>query len=49
MSIIFASMLMLNRHFQMQLSVIMLALEGLNNVFCVYTEVTAQDDTVIFE
>ena len=49
MSIMLASLLMLNRHFQLQLSVIMLALKGLNNVFCVYTEVTAQDDTVIFE
>ena len=42
----FASMLMLNRHIQM---VILLAFLGLNNVFCVYTEVMAQDDTVTFE
>ena len=36
------SMLMLNRHFQMQLL-------GLINVFCIYTEVMGQDDTVTFE
>ena len=35
----FASMAMLNRHFQMQLFCV-------NNVFCVYTAVMAQDDTV---
>ena len=38
----FASMLMLNRHFQMQ--IILLAFKGLNEVFCVYTEVMAHDD-----
>ena len=38
----FASMLMLNRHFQMQLFC-------WRNVFCVYTEVMAQDDTVTLE
>ena len=27
----------------------MLAFKGLNNVFCVYTKVMAQDDTVTFE
>ena len=43
----FSSMLMLNRHFQMQL--FLLAFKGLNNVFCVFTEVMAQDDTVTFE
>ena len=37
------SMLMLNRHFPM------LAFKGLNNAFCVYTEVMVQDDTVTFE
>ena len=40
------SMLMLNRHAD---AVILLAFSGLNNVFCVYTEVIAQDDTVTFE
>ena len=30
-------------------AVILLAFYGLNNVFCVYTEVMAQDDTVTFE
>ena len=44
----FASMLMLNRHFQMQLFCWRF-LKGLNDVFCVYTEVMAQDDTVTFE
>ena len=43
-STMFASMLMLNRHFQMQLFC-----WRLNNVFCVYTEIMAQDDTVTFE
>ena len=38
-STVFASMLKLNIHFQMQLFC-------LNNVFCVYTDVMAQDDTV---
>ena len=42
----FAFMLMLNRHFQMQLFCWRL---GLNNVFCVYTEAIAQYDTVTFE
>ena len=46
MSKMFAYMLMLNRRFQMQL------FDGvfyLNNVFCVCTEVMAQDDIVTFE
>ena len=43
----FASMFMLNRHFQMQL--LCWRFLGLNNVFCVYTEIMAQDDTVTFE
>ena len=43
----FASMLMLNRHFSD--AVILLAFLGLNNVFCVYTKVMAQDDTATFE
>ena len=37
-------MLMLNSHF-----VILLTFKGLNNVFCVYTEVMAQCDTVTFK
>ena len=41
-STMFASMLVLNRHVQM-------AFQGLNNGFCVCTEVMAQDDTVAFE
>ena len=44
-STMFASMLMLNRHFHMQL--FYWRFSGLNNVFCVYTEVIAQDDRVI--
>ena len=43
----FASILMLNRHFQMQF--ILLVFYGLNNVFCVFIEIMAQDDTVTFE
>ena len=39
---LFASMLLLIRHFQMQL--FLLAFQGLNNVFDVYTEIVAQDD-----
>ena len=41
-STMFPPMLMLNRHFQMQLL-------GLNDMFCVYTEVMVQDYTVTFE
>ena len=41
-STMFASMLMLNRHFQMQLFFWRLKDQ-------IYTEVTAQDDTVNFE
>ena len=47
-STIFATVLMLNRHFQMQLFCWRF-LKGLNNVFCVYTEIIAQDDNVTFE
>ena len=46
-STIFASMLMLNRHFSD--ADILLAFSGLNSVCCVYTEIMAQDDTVTFE
>ena len=30
-------------------AVILLAFQGLTNVFCIYTEVMAEDDTVTFE
>ena len=46
-STMFASMLMLNRHFQMLL--FLLAFKGQKNLFCANTEVTAQDATVTFE
>ena len=42
----FAHMPMLNRHSD---AVILLVFLGLNNVFCVYTEIMAQDDKVTFE
>ena len=44
-STMIASMLMLNRHFQMQLFCWCFK----DYVFCVYTKIMAQDDTVTFE
>ena len=43
----FAYILMLNRQFSE--ADILLAFKGPNNVFCVYTEVMAQDDTPHFQ
>ena len=43
----FDSLPMLHRHFVD--TVILLEFKGLNNVFCVYIEVMAQDDTVTLE
>ena len=47
-STMFASMLMLNIHFQMQLFC-WSCLKRLNDMFCPKTEIMAQDGTVTFE